>query len=420
MQVRTDGRHGLPAHRRRGLEPPARTLPWNPFDDGLRHGRRRAAAADRRGPPLQQRRGGGAAGHDVVRLYWRNGDAPRCRCARRRGAGVRRHQRSPAATSWCAPRRSTAGDEIVAACRHPDAAVGSGGWQPGTSSSSAAATTRWSPPATWPATGLDVEVVERDTVLGGAVSTVERWPGLRRGPRLERAHHGPAHRHRRGPAARRVRPAATWTWTRGASRRSATRRRAAGADLPRRPRPHLRLDRGGVRRPRRRRLPRVRHRLGGPQRGGLRGLPGRADRRPARPAPVGRRQGHRASAGWSCRGSSCSRPTSCSTSTSTTSGSRPRWPGWARSPARRPTRSRPPTWSAGTRCMHRMPPGRAVGGSGALTEALAERLAPTAARVRLGDGAAAITRVRRPGHRRRHRLRRAPRRPAPSSPAATC
>lgn len=27
--------------------------------------------------------------------------------------------------------------------------------------------------------GLDVEVVERDTVLGGAVSTVERWPGYR-------------------------------------------------------------------------------------------------------------------------------------------------------------------------------------------------------------------------------------------------
>jgi phytoene dehydrogenase-like protein len=25
--------------------------------------------------------------------------------------------------------------------------------------------------------GLDVEVVEKDTVLGGAVSTVERWPG---------------------------------------------------------------------------------------------------------------------------------------------------------------------------------------------------------------------------------------------------
>ena len=27
--------------------------------------------------------------------------------------------------------------------------------------------------------GLSVEVVERDEVLGGAVSTVERWPGVR-------------------------------------------------------------------------------------------------------------------------------------------------------------------------------------------------------------------------------------------------
>ena len=27
--------------------------------------------------------------------------------------------------------------------------------------------------------GLDVEVVERDTVVGGAVSTVERFPGYR-------------------------------------------------------------------------------------------------------------------------------------------------------------------------------------------------------------------------------------------------
>ena len=27
--------------------------------------------------------------------------------------------------------------------------------------------------------GLDVEVVERDTVVGGACSTVERWPGYR-------------------------------------------------------------------------------------------------------------------------------------------------------------------------------------------------------------------------------------------------
>ena len=30
--------------------------------------------------------------------------------------------------------------------------------------------------------GLSVEVVERDEVLGGAVSTVERWPGVRGRP----------------------------------------------------------------------------------------------------------------------------------------------------------------------------------------------------------------------------------------------
>ena len=70
-------------------------------------------------------------------------------------------------------------------------------------------------------------------------------------------------------------------------------RRPAGADLLGRPRRHLRVDRGDVRRPRRRRLPRVRHRLGRAQRGGVRRVPGRAHRRPARPSPVGRRQGHR-------------------------------------------------------------------------------------------------------------------------------
>ena len=46
-------------------------------------------------------------------------------------------------------------------------------------------------------------------------------------------------------------------------------------------------------------------------------------------------------------------------------------------------------WNA---LMHRLPPGRAVGGSGALTAALAERLRRLGGRVRLGDGAAAITR----------------------------
>ena len=47
-------------------------------------------------------------------------------------------------------------------------------------------------------------------------------------------------------------------------------------------------------------------------------------------------------------------------------------------------------WNA---LMHRMPPGRAVGGSGALTVALAERLRRLGGTVRLGDGATAITRT---------------------------
>lgn len=42
--------------------------------------------------------------------------------------------------------------------------------------------------------------------------------------------------------------------------------------------------------------------------------------------------------------------------------------------------------------MHRRPPGRAVGGSGALTTALAERLRRLGGTVRLGDGAASIAR----------------------------
>jgi len=46
-------------------------------------------------------------------------------------------------------------------------------------------------------------------------------------------------------------------------------------------------------------------------------------------------------------------------------------------------------WNA---LMHRRPPGRAVGGSGALTRALAERLRRTGGSVRPGDGAVTITR----------------------------
>lgn len=61
--------------------------------------------------------------------------------------------------------------------------------------------------------------------------------------------------------------------------------------------------------------------------------------------------------------------------------------------------SGPPTHEVGTAdlvgwtaMMHKVPPGRAVGGSGSLTRALAERLRRLGGTVRLGDGAAAITR----------------------------
>jgi phytoene dehydrogenase-like protein len=63
------------------------------------------------------------------------------------------------------------------------------------------------------------------------------------------------------------------------------------------------------------------------------------------------------------------------------------------------SQSGPPTHEVGTAdlvgwamLMHRHPPGRPVGGSGALTQALAERLRRLGGTVRLGDGAAAITR----------------------------
>ena len=46
-------------------------------------------------------------------------------------------------------------------------------------------------------------------------------------------------------------------------------------------------------------------------------------------------------------------------------------------------------WNA---LMHKVPPGRAVGGSGALTRALAERLRRLGGAIRLGDGVSAITR----------------------------
>ena len=137
--------------------------------------------------------------------------------------------------------------------------------------------------------GLDVEVVERDTVVGGAVSTVERFPGYRM-DRGSSAHIMVRHTgivedlelERFGLEYQDLDP---WGF--------APHRGRPGHPLLRRPRPHLRLDRGGLREPGRRGLPRVRPRLVGPQHPRLPGLPGRPDGRAPRPDAVGRRQEHR-------------------------------------------------------------------------------------------------------------------------------
>ena len=50
---------------------------------------------------------------------------------------------------------------------------------PTTQSSSAAATTAWSPPPTWRAPGSKVLVLERREMLGGCAVTEEIWPGYR-------------------------------------------------------------------------------------------------------------------------------------------------------------------------------------------------------------------------------------------------
>ena len=99
--------------------------------------------------------------------------------------------------------------------------------------------------------GLSVEVVESDDVLGGAVSTVERWPGRAGRPRLERARDHPAQRHRRGARPRRPRPALRRLRPLGlrpgpGPGRPRPRRPAAG--LLGRPRRHLRVDRRRLRR----------------------------------------------------------------------------------------------------------------------------------------------------------------------------
>ena len=198
--------------------------------------------------------------------------------------------------------------------------------------------------------GLDVEVVERDTVLGGAVSTVERWPGylVDRGSsaHIMVRHTGIVEDLRLDECGLTYLDMDPWGFAPfGDAAAGEQQAITFSVDLDRTCASIAALcgDRDADA-----------YRAfvtdwGARNEAVFAGVPGRADRGTARPPPVGRRQGGRASAAWRCRGSSCSPPTSCSTSTSPTSGSRPRCPGSARSPARRRTRSRPPTWSAGTR-----------------------------------------------------------------------
>ena len=133
--------------------------------------------------------------------------------------------------------------------------------------------------------GLSVEVVESDDVLGGAVSTVERWPGVR----VDRGSSAHVIIRQSGiveeldlaaarPALRRLRPVGLRA--RARPRRPRARRPAAG--LLRRPRRDLRLDRRRLRPGGRRRLPPVRRGVGAAQPRRRRLLrpppePGRAD-----------------------------------------------------------------------------------------------------------------------------------------------
>ena len=268
--------------------------------------------------------------------------------------------------------------------------------------------------------GLDVEVVERDTVLGGAVSTVERWPGyaVDRGSSVHIMvrHTGIVEDLRLDECGLRYLDMDPW-----ALRAVRPGRRPAGHHLPRRPR------RAPARRSRRVCGARdadayraLRHRLGQPQRGGVRGVRGPAHRGEPRPPPLaGRPAQRRRRAGDVAAVPAARRPAARrDASTDERLKTALAWLG---------AQSGPPTHEVATAdlvgwnaLMHSRPPGRAVGGSGALTgrprgtAPPARRHGPARRRCRRDHPR------RRAGHRRAHRLRRAARRPAPWSPAATC
>ncbi len=280
-------------------------------------------------------------------------------------------------------------------------------------SSSAPATTGWSPPATWP-----------------GPAWTSRWSS---------ATPSSAGRSARSSAS----PATGWTgapaptswsatpgsWRTSRSRRSAwstrtstpgagTRPRHAGHHLPRRPGQDLRLHRGGLRRREAEAYRLFVEDWSAAQPAGLPGLPGPADDVPPRPHAVGRRQEHRPGRARAQPAVPHHRRLPARRALRPTSGSRPRWPGWARSPARRPTRSPPPTWSAGTpSCTSRR-----RGTPRAAAACSARRCSAGSSRTAAGCGSATARRhhhQRRPRHRGAHRQSATTWRPTSSSPAAT-
>ena len=247
--------------------------------------------------------------------------------------------------------------------------------------------------------GLDVEVVERDTVLGGAVSTVERWPGyaVDRGSsaHIMIRHTGIVEDLRLAECGLRYLDMDPWGFAPfGPPDEQQALTFFVDLDA------HLRVHRGRLRRPRRRRLPRVRHRLGRPQRGGLRGLPGRADRRPARAATCAGRVGKRAGVGGLEMSRQFLQPGDQLLDEHFTDERLKTALSWLGA------QSGPPSHEVATAdlvgwnpIMHLVPPGRAVGGSGALTSGARGTAAP--ARRHAAPG-----RRRRRDHPRRGRRRR--------------
>ena len=225
VQVRTDGRTACRLTVGSFWDGPA-YVPWNPFDaacapvDGRLH---LLLAADRRYSSVAGvAPAGTSVGAAVLagRVHQRGAGRATTRCA-----GLRRQQRSCAAAAGAGrgARRSN-GKVLASRCR--DLAVGSRGWQPGTSSWSAAATTLWWRPATWPARGSTSRWSSATPCSAVRSARSSAGPGTPwTGARARTSWSGtPASSRTCGwPSA----ASPTSTWTRGASHRSGTRHEAS-------------------------------------------------------------------------------------------------------------------------------------------------------------------------------------------------